>query len=107
MDRAEAIRALTVERSSHSNGGLVEQAIDVALGSLREQRERKWISVSERLPKDGNARVLVHLIHSVPQCGKPEIDTDRYLNGMWVRWNGRVTHWMPLPEPPTEGGQEK
>ena len=25
------------------------------------------------------------------------MDTDRYCNGMWVRWNGRVTHWMPLP----------
>ena len=39
MDRAEAIRVLTVERSSHSDGGLVEQAIDVALAALREQED--------------------------------------------------------------------
>lgn len=67
-----------------------------------EKKASEWTSVSERLPEDGNARVLVHLVHSVPQGGNPKIDTDRYLNGMWVRWNGRVTHWMPLPEPPKD-----
>ena len=34
------------------------------------------------------------------------MDTDRYCNGMWVRWNGRVTHWMPLPLGLEEPAQE-
>ena len=53
-----------------------------------------WISVKDRLPND-NERVLVHVV------GKPfNIDADRFFNSRWVRWNGVVTHWMPLPEPP-------
>lgn len=64
--------------------------------------ESGWFSVEEKVPENEHSRVLVNLIGSVPQGGKPTMDTDRYLNGKWVRWNGRVTHWMPLPEPPKE-----
>ena len=59
----------------------------------------KWISVTEMVPSFPE-RVLVYL--------KPEpyaytsIDTDRVRNGKWVRWQGCVTHWMHLPEPPKE-----
>ena len=62
----------------------------------------EWISVKERLPEGEHTRVLVHLIDTVPQDGKPKMDTDRYVRGRWVRWNGRVTHWTPLPEPPMD-----
>lgn len=55
-----------------------------------------WTSVKDRLPEDGQ-RVLVFIPHS-----DTKIDTDRILSGKWVRWNGHVTHWMPLPEPPEE-----
>lgn len=56
----------------------------------------EWISVKDRLP-DNNERVLVHVV------GKPfNIDADRFVNSRWVRWNGCVAHWMPLPEPPIE-----
>ena len=54
----------------------------------------EWISVKDSLPNDYE-RVLVNVI------GKPfRIDADRFVNGRWVRYNGCVTHWMPLPEPP-------
>lgn len=62
----------------------------------------KWIDVKERLPEE-NTRVLVFL----PQeraMKYTSIDTDRITGGKWVRWNGRITHWMPLPEPPKERG---
>ena len=62
----------------------------------------KWISVTERLPKDRNMRVLVKLSDANSIMGTPAIDTDRYVIDEWVRYGNFVTHWMPLPEPPKE-----
>lgn len=57
----------------------------------------EWISVKDRFPEN-YSRVLVYIE------GKPfEMDCDRLVNSRWVRWNGYVTHWMPLPEPPKGG----
>lgn len=59
-----------------------------------------WISVKERLP-DENVRVLVYLRSD---RGYTTMDTDRLLNGKWVRWGAlEVTHWLALPTPPKEG----
>ena len=60
----------------------------------------EWISVKERLP-DTEERVLVCLdLEKATPIGQ---DTDRFVdNRRWVRWNGAVTHWMPLPPPPGE-----
>ena len=60
----------------------------------------KWISVKERLPDNENQRVLAVCIGDYP-IGHPRIDTDRYTRGHWVRYGNDVTHWTPLPEPPT------
>ncbi|MBQ7347776.1 MAG: hypothetical protein IJW55_07450 [Clostridia bacterium] len=39
--------------------------------------------------------------------GENKIDTDRYVDGKWVRWGKYVTHWMSLPEAPKmKGGAE-
>lgn len=56
----------------------------------------EWTSVKDRLP-DEKTRVLVFVPHS-----NRKIDIDGMVGRIWVRWNGRVTHWMPLPEPPEE-----
>ena len=59
-----------------------------------------WISCAERLPEE-NTRVLVYLnIERLDAHTYTYFDTDRILNGKWIRWNSYVTHWMPLPEPP-------
>ena len=71
-----------------------------ALGLGREFSEaQRWISVNDRLPRCGE-RVLVTNDGSVWEA---------YLSisHKWVRqefvWAAKVTHWMPLPEPPKEG----
>lgn len=64
--------------------------------------KNEWISVNDRLPKNGLARVLVFLQDDefTKSIGFNKIDTDRCVNGEWVRWGRHVTHWMPLPKPP-------
>ena len=61
----------------------------------------KWIPVTERLPGFEIERVLV-MTKGNFILGYPKMDTDRYINGRWVRYGDNVTHWMPLPEPPEE-----
>lgn len=64
-------------------------------------RNNHLISVDEQLPEEA-IRVLVHLSGTNPPIGFPRMDTDRIIDGRWVRWGDLVTHWMPLPDPPKE-----
>ncbi len=63
----------------------------------------KWINVNDSLPPQGE-RVLVY-------CSSGLIDKGYRLGGLWERdWAGmtfkeagyKITHWMPLPEPPQQ-----
>ena len=70
-------------------------------------KQSKWISVDERLPEE-NTEVL---IYCKTNNGKEVffVDKIRYFRGIaiWDVWNGKVTHWMPLPEAPKmKGGAE-
>lgn len=67
-----------------------------------ELKPMEWISVEDRLPEEGEV-VFVY-------CHGNRIDFCPYI-GEWpliiVNWEERrarvaVTHWMPLPEPPTD-----
>ena len=57
----------------------------------------RWIDVKKKLPQS-TERVLVALKRE--KSTYTNIDTDRVVKGKWVRWNGVVTHWMPLPKLP-------
>ena len=64
-------------------------------------RNNHLISVDEQLPEEA-IRVLVRLGGINPPIGFPRMDTDRIIDGRWVRWGDLVTHWMPLPDLPKE-----
>nr|DAG68255.1 MAG TPA: Protein of unknown function (DUF551) [Caudoviricetes sp.] len=78
------------------------------LGLVREALERtRFIPVSERPPKKRGC-YLVAVKHWYD--GKP-VTREAFWNGAdWLSCKKRmeitprVTHWMPLPEPPEEGG---
>lgn len=61
----------------------------------------EWVSVEERLPdKEGTYltytdkdKMLMDVFCIYPSHG----------TRFWVGGNGKVTHWMPLPEPPKGG----
>ena len=60
---------------------------------------QEWISVKDRLPKNGKEDVLIAL-----RWG--EVDIGWCEDGRWRSEfvneyeDGEVTHWMPLPQPP-------
>ena len=87
---------------------LMLEAADALEAALREQEDRRWIPVTERLPeRDGQylcnyhfgkhrdmtfTRVLDYYVtDSVPHFQHTLGDTTM-----------KVTHWMPMPEPPKE-----
>lgn len=75
-----------------------------------EQRVPRWISVEERLPEE-DEDVLVFAIGDL--CAVIAITSYSHnLHGLridgwrppweYFRHNYKITHWMPLPEPPEE-----
>lgn len=114
MTREEAIKVL--ERAEgyigiHYINGVEDlyinpcllKAIDFAISSLREQEERRWIPVTERLPEPGE-RVLAtdggfvgeFYINSQGQWQRYNVNNYSLLMALDILW------WMPLPEPPKE-----
>lgn len=52
-----------------------------------------WIPIDRKLPNEGEGRVLVKVNR---QNSDTKYDTDRYVDGNWVRWGDGVTHWRPI-----------
>lgn len=121
MDRAEAIERIEKLRSEVWTGAEVVagedfKALSVAIDSLREQelarnshdvtRACEWISVEDALP--GTERVLVTNGEFVKEGYRRPDGVWKYGKEEHMRWERLschpVTHWMPLPEPPEEGG---
>ena len=108
MTREEAAaNLLQYLKENEKPGSVWAESLDMAIAALREQEGKdtnaptKWVSVTERLP-DEAVRVLVRLDGNKPPIGEPRMDTDRVVDGRWVRWFDLVTHWMYLPEAPKE-----
>ena len=81
---------------SHSDA--VASAIDVAMAG-------SWISVKERLP-DENRFVLLACHNSASlyyvQTGRMLQNEDRSYTWKCCDFPEEVTHWQPLPQPPTK-----
>lgn len=85
--------------------------LGVGFGEMVEVQVQKWISVDERLPEVSDVVLVV-------ANGKPRenitLDNALLIASFWGEegwiadgfegWDAlKVTHWMPLPEPPKEG----
>lgn len=89
MTREEAIKYLGWLRNG-TNIVEYRKAILMAIAALREQKERRWVPVSERLP-DVGIEVLIY-------SEDDGVCVDYYGGDSFGYYN--VTHWMPLPQPP-------
>ena len=75
--------------------------------ALRE-KVPQWISVEERRPEPGK-RVLATDGVFVGEAYRTSADTWRRYDGIAMRdcLGSIVTHWMPLPDAPSEGGKHE
>lgn len=75
----------------------------------------RWISVEDRLPeRKGVFLVAYHPCHWDNISPETEVGIDTFRGGKsmsnkaWARNKyQRVTHWMPLPEPPKDEGKKE
>ena len=90
-----------------ANGFAYETGVMNGLKAGVEATQPKWISVEDELPKrwrenDKEQTLINYQIYS-PEYG---VDVGNYLKpaGVWTIMGlpVKVTHWMPLPEPPKE-----
>lgn len=90
---------------------------DLMLQAAEALEQQKWIPVTERLPDNLDAYLVV-VMYKYNHELEYSYDTDvatfdpsgdaGYIDGVWSTYNDwdegqdclTVTHWMPLPEPP-------
>ena len=102
-----------VKRLREHNGWALNKTLDEAADAIEElqaqidgwiEQERKallksvpkWIPVTERCPeKSGDYLVF-------DDCRNLYINEWHCLSKKWQFYDSRITHWMPLPEPPKE-----
>lgn len=102
MTIEEAIHVIQSNRPTSGYTMLCE-ALDMAVAALREQDERRWIPVTERLPEEGEYVLCV--LKGFNYGGKIQVckfvPADKFKDKPYFEnfRNGfpSVTHWMPLP----------
>ena len=109
----DALRAELEKRTAelhYANTACIEMKHELA----RLKAERRWIPVSERLPKYGEPSLTIyHTKNAISQITIRCLVEDRddklrviwydIENGLWVNGNN-ITHWMPLPPAPESEG---
>ena len=101
----------------NGKGSELMEAFELGIAALREQANATqrvtntdnalngWISVEERLPEPGQM-VLVYCnsrMHTMHVTVSTYMQTySKVRRCYWSRRIKNVTHWMPLPAPPTE-----
>ena len=103
MTREEGIWYLTPIAESASLERYKE-ALSMAVAALREQEERRWISVAERLPEKNGEYICRHGYNGNTDIKFTGV-LEYYATDEKPHWQHEsigliVTHWMPLPEPP-------
>lgn len=100
IDKEELIKALVYDRHQYEKG--------YQDGKAEAKLETGWISVKERLPEKETPNCTVDVL--VTDGTHINIGYYDYTAGMWWTLEDcfyfHVTHWMPLPEPPTLEGDE-
>lgn len=110
MTSEQAICVIQAARPMNGpNSKMINDALDFAIAALRDQENRRWIPVAERLP--GNDDFVLVIVSG--KAGNITLDNaaelasfsmdEGWILEMWPELEDpKVTYWMPLPEPPKE-----
>lgn len=94
--------------SDHVSVMMIEAAdaiedLDNRLNLWRQDKIRRWIPVTERLPEE-NKCVLCKTDYGMEVgCYRNECGQGKWTIGIFASGSFDVSHWMPLPQPPKEG----
>lgn len=98
MTNGEAIHRIQEHMRVHKMGQypheLIKVALDMSINALREQEERRWIPVTERLPEPTERAICIN------DDGDMMIGTYTEWGWMFPCYFKEPTYWMPVPEPP-------
>ena len=100
----EAKRIIAEAHERGNNDPMVDLAITLSfsLGARWADSHPRWISVHDKLPKDGQHAATINKVGVQ--------DVRHYSHGKWYSNFGNeyddITHWMPLPQPPKKGGDQ-
>lgn len=96
------------KRQARANACLIVEAVNAYRSSPDAQAPSGWISVTEKLPKSGQQV----LISAIRENGERMMEISHQFPGLLASWyvekdqgfskQPTVTHWQPLPDPPTE-----
>ena len=101
----ELVKRLRMRANLFKQINQMENCImDEAADAIEKLSKPKWIPVTKQMPPEGKY-VLVYgkELHPNPQASQIEVSKVYDLN-YWsgIGRTGKITHWMPLPEPPKE-----
>lgn len=96
-------RKMTLELAKEYIDACMTLLPQLAADYRKAMEERRWISVSERLPEE--VQVVLVSGTSENDLRRKGYECGWLINGDWTCWfTKNITHWMPLPAPP-EGGR--
>ena len=81
----------------YARGGMT--SLDYLMEIQRLENELKkydWVSVKDRLPNEDEAVMVYNA-----KLDSMYVDCPLYLGEPKLHFDAGVTHWMPLPQPPT------
>lgn len=100
--REKLIEILRKPIFPHELADPIEAVADYLLDSGVTVQE--WISVKDGLPKDREWVLVNHTGYATPKKAKYKDDFSPHLPVFLIDGDngnkGKVTHWMPLPQPP-------
>lgn len=115
MTAEEAIKRIQDHMDVHRIGEYphikLREALNMAISALREQEERRWIPVAERLPERNGEYICRYGLGGEDSIKFTGVlcyfATDK--NPHWQHESiGLIcSMWMPLPDPPKEANDEK
>lgn len=101
IDRA--IEILDPEHREHYDG--LDEVNEACLMGMEALERSKWIPCSERLPEIETTVLTLDRHHNIrSRTIRAYMDGELYFTPDGLAPGRHITHWMPQPEPPEEGG---